>query len=67
MTMAAKDRTRSIRTMSGRAFTGTDQWGYVASVDAAGVVSVYDSIAGYYTTCHALTERQMARIRRLAD
>jgi hypothetical protein len=50
---------------SGRAFTGSSQWGYRATVDMDGTVRVYDSIAGHYTTCHALTTRQLAYVRRM--
>jgi len=59
--------TRYADVASGRAFTGTSQWGYRASVDAAGTVRVYDDIAGHYTTCHALTSRQEAHVRRIAQ
>ena len=37
-----------------------------AYADPAGVVRVWDRIAGHYTTCHSLTPRQIARVRRLA-
>lgn len=36
------------------------------TVDADGTVRVYDSIAGYYTTCHSLTDAAIRRVRRLA-
>lgn len=36
------------------------------TVDGTGVVRVWDSIAGYYTTCHQLTEAQQNRIRKAA-
>ena len=32
----------------------------------SGVVRVYDDVAGHYTTCHALSPRTQARLRRLA-
>lgn len=35
-------------------------------VDADGTIRVYDSVAGHYTTCHSMSERSQARIRRLA-
>ena len=31
-----------------------------------GVVRVWDSIAGYYTTCHRLTPSQQGRVRKAA-
>lgn len=37
-----------------------------ALVDADGTVRVYDSVAGYYTTFHSLSEGARRRIRRLA-
>jgi hypothetical protein len=36
-----------------------------AYADAAGTVRVWDSVAGYFTTCHSLTPAQVARVRRL--
>jgi len=43
-------------------------WGEMvrAYADEAGRVRVWDSVAGHYTTCHRLTPRQVARVRRLA-
>lgn len=38
-----------------------------AAYYADGQAHVWDSVAGYYTTCHSLTERQIARVRRLAS
>jgi hypothetical protein len=46
------------------AFTGV-LGTYRATCDADGTVRVYDSIAGYWTICHALTAQQCARVRRL--
>lgn len=31
-----------------------------------GVVRVWDGVAGHYTTCHAMSEKTMARIAKLA-
>jgi hypothetical protein len=39
---------------------------YRAIVDEDGSVRVYDSVAGHYTTCHALTPAQVASARRRA-
>lgn len=36
---------------------------FLVSADA---VRVWDDVAGYYTTCHALNERAIKRIRALA-
>jgi hypothetical protein len=40
---------------------------YQMLVDADGSVRVYDSIAGYYTRCHSLSETARRRARRLAS
>ena len=53
----------SIRT---RAFTGYGIEKILAVVDRDGRVWVYDSIAGHFTTCHALTPRSIKRIQKLA-
>lgn len=44
-------------------------WGYVSTAYAEvdGTVRVYDRIAGHYTTCHSLTDAQVARVRRLTQ
>ena len=44
------------------AFTGTK--GTFEAFAQNGVVRVYDSIAGYWTTCHALTPSQVKRVKR---
>lgn len=51
---------------SGRAFSGSSQWGYRALVSTDGNVSVWDDIAGHYTTSHSLTGRQKAYCRAIA-
>ena len=33
-------------------------------VDDDGTVRVWDSVAGYYTSCHSLSESEQRRIRR---
>jgi hypothetical protein len=59
--------TRFITVKSGRAFGADAQnQGYKARVDADGTVRVWDSVAGHYTTCHSLTERQYRYCRRNA-
>jgi hypothetical protein len=34
-----------------------------ATADQDGTVRVWDSVAGHYTTCHSLTERQQQLVR----
>jgi hypothetical protein len=57
--------TQYLTVRSGRAFScdapGT---GYRARVEADGTVRVYDSLAGHYTTVHALTAAQIRYVRR---
>jgi len=36
------------------------------AVDSDGTVRVYDSVAGYFTTCHALSAAAQRRIRNLS-
>ena len=44
------------------------QWGgSVSAYYEDGQVWVWDSVAGHYTTCHHLTARQIARVRRMAS
>lgn len=47
------------------AFTGF-KGTFSARVDADGTVRVWDSTAGYWTTCHCLTPGQVASARRRA-
>ena len=54
-------RTATVR----NAFTGFTG-SFRAYADADGTVRVYDSTAGYWTTCHALTPAQESRVRRVA-
>ena len=49
-----------------RAFTGSGIQTVRCSIDADGVVRVYDSVAGHYTACHALSASAIRRIRKLA-
>jgi hypothetical protein len=46
-----------------RAFTGEPVREHRVSVAVDGTVRVYDSVAGHYTLCHALSPRAVARIR----
>lgn len=59
--------TQYITVRTGRAFTcDVTSSGYRARVEADGSVSVYDSVTGHYTLCHALTDAQIRYIRRAA-
>jgi hypothetical protein len=49
-----------------RAWTGQPVREEHVSVESDGTVRVYDSIAGHYTTCHALGPSAEIRIRRMA-
>ena len=40
---------------------------YTCTVDAEGVVRVFDSIADHYTRCHRITEADQDRIRDAAE
>lgn len=49
-----------------RAFSTEPMGTYQCMVEPDGSVYVYDSVAGHYTRCHALSENQLRRVRRLA-
>lgn len=59
----AQARVLSVRAY---AFGGYGIENIQCKVDLDGTVRVYDPIAGHYTTCHSLSPRAQARIRRLA-
>jgi len=48
------------------AFTGEGRRNKKAIVSGDGSVRVWDSVAGHYTSCHALTEKVVNRIRKQA-
>lgn len=50
-----------------RAFTGERAKEHRFLVSLDGTVRVHDPIAGYYTTCHSLSDGAIRRIRRLAS
>jgi hypothetical protein len=57
--------TKYITVRSSRAFScDANGTGYRARIHADGTVEVYDSLAGHYTTVHALTAAQIRYIRR---
>jgi hypothetical protein len=58
-------QTKTVIVKSGKAFRNGGR-GYKAAVDADGTVRVWDDVAGHFTLCHNLTERQVAHVRRLA-
>lgn len=51
-------------TIRAKAFAGEGIRTHRVAVDTDGVVRVWDSVAGYYTTCHSLGR---AAIRRIYD
>jgi hypothetical protein len=57
------EKTMTIRC---KAFDGEGVRTNRVMVDDDGTVRVYDSVAGYYTTCHSLSERTMRRIRAMS-
>lgn len=59
-------KTDKVVTIRAKAFSGRGIEEVRCTVDAAGTVRVYDDVAGYYTTCHSLSESAIRRIRRLA-
>jgi uncharacterized protein YigE (DUF2233 family) len=53
-------------TVRARAFSGEGMRTHRCKVDErTGTVRVWDSVAGHYTTCHALSDRSERRIRTL--
>ena len=52
-------------TIRAHAFTGEGIRAQRVSVDDDGTIRVYDSVAGYYTTCHSLSASAQRRIRAL--
>jgi hypothetical protein len=54
-------------TFTGIAFSSHGRRTHTIAVDGAGNVRVWDSIARHFTSCHCLTEAQMARLRKKAQ
>jgi hypothetical protein len=48
------------------AFAGQGVREHRFMIDTDGTVRVWDSIAGYYTACHSLSDAAQRRIRKLA-
>ena len=59
--------TETIITARAKAFSSEGVRDHKMTVDNDGTVRVLDSVAGHYTTCHAMSERTCQRIRRIAD
>lgn len=53
-------------TARAKAFSGESIRTHKFMVSADGDVRVWDSVAGYYTTCHSLSIGAQRRIRRIA-
>ncbi len=55
-----------IVTARAKAFAGHSIQSHKFLVDPDGVVRVWDSVAGHYTTCHSLSASAIRRIRNAA-
>lgn len=55
-----------IVTARAKAFSSQPAKTYKFSVDEKGTVRVWDSVAKHFTTCHSLSHKAEARIRKLA-
>ncbi len=53
-------------TVRAKAFNGQGVREHKCLIDADGTVSVWDDVAGHYTTCHSLGDSAIRRIRALA-
>lgn len=58
--------TTKILTVRCRPFTGSAIGNHKVRIEADGSVTVWDSVAGHYTTCHILSAATCRRIRQLA-
>lgn len=56
-----------IVTARARAFSGEAVRKHSFMVETDGTVRVYDPVAGYYTTCHALSVKTLRRLRKIAQ
>lgn len=54
-------------TVRARAFSSEGVREHRVQVDSRGVIRVWDSVAGHYTSCHSLSQRVQRRIRKLAQ
>lgn len=53
--------------MASKAFSADGVRENRVSVDSAGIVRVYDDVAGHYTVVHSLSAGAESRIRRMAE
>lgn len=53
-----------IITIRAKAFSTQPIGAYTVSVAPCGLIRVYDSVAGYFTVCHSLSQRTINRINR---
>jgi uncharacterized Zn finger protein (UPF0148 family) len=65
-TQAMTTATETKVTARATAFAGQGVREHRFLVDTDGTVRVWDSIAGYYTACHGLSDAAQRRIRKLA-
>ena len=49
-----------------KAFTGEGVREHLIMIDFDNTVLVWDSVAGHFTNCHALSDRQQDRLLRIA-
>ena len=64
-TQPTKTMTTNIITARAKAFSNEGIRKYKFQIDGK-TVRVWDSVAGYFTTCHSLSKSAIIRIRRLA-
>lgn len=57
---------RRVVTIRARAFSCEDSQENRCLVDADGTVRVWDEVAGYFTHCHILSEKDQRRARKRA-
>jgi len=50
-----------------KAFSGRGIRWYRFLIGADGIVRVWDSVAGQYTTCHSMSRATLARIAKMAN
>lgn len=65
--MTTTQTTDRVVTIRAKAFNGDRIRVHLCMVAANGVVRVWDSVAGHYTTCHSLSGDALRRARKLAD
>ncbi len=53
-------------TIRAKAFANEGVKSHKVSIDSDGTVRVWDSVAGFFTTCHSLSQSAIRRIRKAA-